>query len=128
MTSTVLRLLIISLIMALAGCGVCRTVSVNVSPQPAAADHNADPPGNSVAFVAFEGSSGGCANTASNSRNVVWSVSDTANVTISNTDDSSYGVATCVGATSGPVTVTATLPANKNHGKTVSGSGQLTCN
>jgi len=81
-----------------------------------------------VAFLAFGGGRSGCAGTAANLSDVVWSVSDTVNVSISNAQDTTYGVATCVGATSGPVTVTATLPAAKNHGKTVSGSGQLTCN
>ena len=125
----ILRIVVLLLTLAIASCGVCRTGVVNISPQSVAADHNAPAPGNSAAFTAWgSGAGDGCASTASNLGNVVWSVSDMANVSISNAQDSTYGVATCLGATSGTVTVTATLPADKNHGKTISGSGQLTCN
>lgn len=122
--------LVLSLGLVLPGCGgTCRTQSVRVMPQSDTADHNSAPPGDSVAFTAWgSGGGSGCSSTAANLGTVVWSVSDTVNVSISNAQDVTFGVATCVGPTSGPVTITATLPADKNAGKTVSGSAQLTCN
>jgi hypothetical protein len=58
--------------------------------------------------------------------NVSWSVSD-ANVSISNAKDATFGTATCLGPTSGPITVTAMLPASANHGRAVSGTASLKC-
>jgi len=63
----------------------------------------------------------------SNLMNVSWSVSDTTNVSISNAKDITFGTATCLGRTSGPVVVTATLPASASSGQAVSGTAALTC-
>ncbi len=118
----------------LTGCGdnpttTCFFGGVNVSPATATADHSAIAPGNSQQFLA-SGTNlpSGCAAAAANLRDVIWSVSDTTNVNISNIQDSTFGVATCVGATAGPATVTATLTANQNSGHQVSGTATLTCN
>ncbi len=118
----------------LAGChavvngGTCRYESLAVSPATATADHAAIPPGNGQQFLAFgRGLTAGCAAVQSNLPNVTWTVSDAVNVTISNAADTTSGVATCKAATAGPVTVTATLPADKNSGLMVSGTGSLTC-
>lgn len=60
--------------------------------------------------------------------NVTWSVSDATNVSISNVKGMTFGTATCLAPTAGPVTVTATLPASANGGQAVSGTAALTCN
>jgi len=114
----------------LASCGNdCAAGSLNVSPQNAVADHSAASPGNSDAFLAFSsGMPGGCSAAASNLNNVTWSVSDPTDVSISNSPDNTFGTATCINATAGPVTITATLPASLNDGKAVSGTATLSCN
>jgi hypothetical protein len=123
-----------------AGCGEtdCSSlIAVNVSPQSATADHNAAPPGNAMQFAAFGTAPSGCIVPAIGPKNpipqsslndVVWSVSDPTNVSISNAQDATYGTATCLAATAGPVTVTANLPANRNHGKALAGTATLSCN
>ncbi|HXE92138.1 MAG TPA: hypothetical protein VNK82_14360 [Terriglobales bacterium] len=58
---------------------------------------------------------------------VVWSVSDPVNVSISNTPGATFGTATCLGPTSGAVTVTATLPAEANAGRKLTATSTLTC-
>src|SRR6266550_2729879 len=72
----------------LAGCGnshVCASGALNVSPQNAVADHSAPTPANSQLFLAFgAGLPVGCVATQSNLINVVWSVSDPIDVSISN--------------------------------------------
>jgi len=98
-----------------------------VSPQSATVDHQAAPPGNSQQFFAFAVASPGCVAPHSNLLNVTWSVSDMTNVNISNAKDGTFGTATCIGATSGPVTITATLPAGANNGQSVKGTAALTC-
>jgi hypothetical protein len=113
----------------------CSLVGVNVSPQSAALDH-ADSNNNSQQFFAFSSVSGNCATLAasaqatmqSSRRDVVWSVSDPVNVSISNTNDETFGKATCLNTTSGSVTVTATLPASAGEGKTLIGRATLSCN
>lgn len=72
------------------------------------------------------GLSNGCAATASNLTNVSWTVSDTTNVSVTNTN----GIASmkCLGATQGSVTVTATLPASANKGHSLNATDSLTCN
>jgi hypothetical protein len=101
--------------------------ALRISPQTATIDHNASPPGNSQRFFAFAVSSPGCAVPLVNFTNVSWSVSDNTDVSISNTQGSTFGTATCVNATPSPVTVTATLPASANSGKAASGTASLTC-
>ena len=122
-------------LLAIAGCGSVTTVpdcyyaSLAVSPSAATADHAASPPGNSQRFLAWgHGTKEGCFTLQSNLSNVTWSVSDTLAVTISNAQDPTYGLATCVNSTLSPVTVTATLPADKNSGHQITGTATLSCN
>ena len=80
--------------------------------------------GASQQFLAFGQATAGCASVASNLTSTQWSVSDQQNVTISNTPGPTYGSATCLDTTAGPVTVTATVPAGH---ATVSGTATLSC-
>ena len=100
----------------------CSFSTLSVSPPSAAISV-----GSSQQFTAFGGGlSNGCAAVASNLTNVSWTVSDTNNVSVTNTN----GIATvkCLGATQGSVTVTATLPASANKGHSLNATGSLTCN
>jgi hypothetical protein len=123
----------------LAGCGgtdCSSLMAVSVSPEAATADHSAVPPGNAVQFFAFGVAPSGCFVPAmgtespipqSSLHDVTWSVSDPANVSISNTHDATFGTATCLAAAPDAVTVTAGLPADKNHGKALAGTAILNC-
>ena len=93
----------------------CSTVSVlRVGPTNAAADHMAKAPDNAVQFTAFVGQSlvhpqNACGvPTIAAAVKPTWTVSDPTNVTISSAEDATNGLATCVGATTNPVTVTGT--------------------
>lgn len=100
-------------------------VGLAVAPLTATADHVAAAPGNKISFVAGDLPPAGCPPTPGPLRlDLKWSVSDPANVTIGNTPNVDYGVATCVNATQ-PVTVTAT-GTNKN-GATIIGTATLAC-
>lgn len=133
--SCVLRLLecvCIGLVLIVAvGCGGaanCGPVGVSVSPNTATADHTAAPPGNQQQFFAsnsFPIKQGCAAITAAILNNVTWSTSDPGDVSISNTQGSTYGVATCINAVSSPVTITATQP--RQGGGTFVGTASLTC-
>jgi hypothetical protein len=105
----------------------CAMTGIVVSPGSATADHNATAPGNGKQFFALSVVPHGCAVTA-----VVlqpnWSVSDGVDVSISNVHDGSDGTATCVNATPGQVTVTATLPKSATQSKTFVASAKLKCN
>ncbi|HTE89603.1 MAG TPA: hypothetical protein VK639_11635 [Terriglobales bacterium] len=103
----------------------CSIASVGVLPASATADHSAAPPGNSQQFVAVGAVPKGCVPIPAVLIDVTWSVSDTTNVTISNTQGQTFGMATCIGTTGGPVTVTATRPAVNGH--SLSGTSTLTC-
>lgn len=120
----------------LAGCGAapptCTVTGLNLSvstlgEQPAVADHMAPAPGNQVQFYAFpqEQLKGDCAVPAvMASAQATWTVSDSVNVKISSAKDQTNGLATCVGATAAPATVTATLTLD---GFTKSAIASLSC-
>lgn len=122
----------VALCFALAGCGGnnagrCNIQSINVTPGTATVDHTAAPPGNTMQFAAFAASvPSGCAVAQSNLTTVTWSVSDPANVSIGATSGPSFGAATCKAATTGAVTVTATL--NQTGSAPVQSTASLTCN
>ena len=124
---------LLSLATLLLSCGnggvFCFFTSINVSATTTStADHSAVAPGNQVHFAAFgSGLTAGCVATQSSLMNVTWSASDSQNVTISNAKDATFGTATCVHATNGPVTVTATLPSDLNNGTAASGTSTMTC-
>ncbi len=105
----------------------CPLIAVHVSPANATADHTAVPPGNQQQFFAFGSVGPGCVSIQSNRTDAVWSTSDPANVSISNAKGATYGVATCLHSTAGPVTITATLPTGSGT-QTVSGTAMLSCN
>lgn len=124
----------VTLLLSLAffGCGgksspACKINSINVSPASATAVHTAAAPGNMQRFSAFIASEPpGCFFTLGSLSNAAWSVSDPANVSISNPPDPAFGTATCKAATAGAITVTATVPAG--DGANVSNTASLTCN
>ena len=65
--------------------------------------------------------------TQSNLLNVTWSLADLADAKISNAQDATFGVAICTNVAPAAITVTATLDASHNSGKTVTGAALLTC-
>jgi hypothetical protein len=122
------------LCLAILGCGgkspitlACKITAINVSPGSATISHTAPLPGNTQHFDAFASAvTPGCVVSQSNLTTGSWSVSDNTNVSISNVQGATFGTATCNGATSAPVTVTATVPAG--DGTNVSNTASLTCN
>jgi len=122
----VLTLLLLSALASAGNSGAdCSINSVGVLPTSATADHSALPPGNSLQFFAVGGVPKGCVSIPAILTDVTWSVSDTVKVTISNAQGETSGTATCIAATGGPVTVTATRPAVNGH--SLSGTSTLTC-
>lgn len=122
MKSHVLAASLATLALLAAGCGgggPCHIRSVTVSPQNATADHTASPPGNQVQFNATADCICGGP--------PLWSVSDTTNVTIGpgGLTDPHGGLATCLGATAGPVTVSALLIGCNDD--SASGTATLIC-
>jgi hypothetical protein len=99
--------------------------ALNILPSVATGDHSAAPPANQTQFLGFDQLVPGCPPTPSFRTDLKWTVSDPVNVTIGNTPGPSYGVATCVNATAGPVTVTASGP--NIQGATITGTAALTC-
>jgi hypothetical protein len=104
------------------GCGAAAPCTYSnvptVSPAVASVDHLAVAPGDQQQFSAFSQreptpASAGCAVPATaNPTNITkltpaWTVSDSTNVKISSAQDATNGLATCIGATKSPVTVTA---------------------
>lgn len=124
-------LLLIPLIALSAGCGGhsspdCSFVALFVSPSTATADHLAAAPGNKISFVAGNATPAGCIPQPEPLRlDLKWSVSDPTNVSIGNTPNVDYGVATCMNAAPAPVTVTASGP--NGLGATITGTATLTC-
>jgi hypothetical protein len=124
---------LLSLLIALsAGCGghsapdCSVAVALGVVPNTATADHLAAAPGNKISFFGSDVLPDGCIPQPGPFRtDLKWSVSDTANVSIGNTPNVDYGVATCINATPSPATVTATGP--NRLGATMTGSSTLTC-
>jgi hypothetical protein len=123
-------------IAGLAGCGGhstpdCTVTALNLGPAAGTADHLAASPGNQVQFSGFDALNtlpSGCLTvgiTQAMRTDLKWTVSDPVNVTIGNTLNVDYGRATCVNATAGPVTVTASGPNAK--GTTITGTATLTC-
>jgi len=117
-----------------AGCGSdkqnCNLTGLSVFPSSATADHTAGAPGNQVQFFAEAVVPKGCMVTGAvcvNCVGQIWTVSDSVDVAISN-NAGDNGTATCVGATNGAVTVTATAPAGTNKSQKVSGTAALICN
>ena len=108
----------------------CLVTGINVSPQAVTIDHSAAAPANSQMFLAFQTSSSpGCAFTAAQLQNALWSVSDPVNASISNSHDQNnvnYGRATCINAAPSPITVSASVPSG-NGSTALGANATLTC-
>jgi hypothetical protein len=108
----------------------CQITGLTVTPATATADHNALAPGNRVQFFAAAQVPKGCVSPACVNcvPGLVWSVSDPVNVSIANNaNDGTNGTATCLGATNGAVTITATALVVSGTNQTVSTKASLTC-
>jgi hypothetical protein len=79
------------------------TISAAITPATTTADHDASAPGNQAQFSVKSTASGNCPLVAD--KIGTWSTSDTVTVTIGN-QVPTQGLATCVNATSSPVTIT----------------------
>ena len=75
-------------------------MALGVAPNAATADHLAAAPGNKISYVGSDVLPNGCIPQPGPLRlDLKWSVSDTTNVSIGNTPNVDYGVATCINAT-----------------------------
>jgi hypothetical protein len=74
------------------------TLTANVAPAAATADHTLPPPGNQVQFTAQSSAAGNCPLAPDTLG--TWSTSDTTNTSINQ-----QGVATCLNATGTPATI-----------------------
>jgi hypothetical protein len=96
------------------------------------ANHASTPPANQVKFSAYSApfvvSGTGCALPQYVATvNASWTTSDTKDVTISSAADATNGTATCVNATDGPVTVTATAPTGALDYTPKTSTATMTC-
>ena len=109
-----------------------------IHPLDAAADSSANAPANqqsfqaSVAIQVVQQGDGSCPLSALRTAvHPAWANPDPDHLTISSADDATNGLATCIGATAGPVTLTATLPAGSTAlgttTKTLIATAQLVC-
>jgi len=103
-------------------------ITVQAGPASGAAppDHTAKPPANQEQFNAYTiADEGSCRLPVPiTPSRATWTVSDIGNVKISSAQDATNGLATCVRATAGPVTVTATVTLDSF---TNSGTSTITC-
>jgi hypothetical protein len=104
----------------------CKATGLVVIPANATADHNAASPGNTIQFFAHAVVPGSCVTSSAALLLPDWSVSDTVNVSISSAKDGTNGIAICLHATAGSVTVTATSP--KSPTQNFTATAKLTCN
>ena len=123
--------LLVAAVLISTGCGDanrdCNLTALSVAPRIASADHTAAASGNQVQFFAGPVTPKVCATAACvNCWGQTWTVSDPVNVSISNNANDN-GTATCLGATSGAVTVTATVQDAGKSTQTVTGAATLTC-
>ena len=102
-TQRPLCLLLSCLLMAACGAAsnTC-TVTTNIVPPTATADHSAAARANQVQFAAVSSENGNCPKFPD--RAGIWSVSDPVDATISN-QPPTQGLATCLNATSTPATI-----------------------
>jgi len=123
--------IVVTAVLVSAGCGSsqhnCDLTAFSVSPASTTADHAVSAPGNQVQFIAGPVTKGQCAaGGCINCWGQTWTVSDPVNVSISN-NDSDNGTATCLAATNGAVTITATAPVPGKSTQTIIGTATLTC-
>ncbi len=134
-------LLVLTAIVLLVSCGggatsTCYTKSVTVFPQNAIANHLSTPPGNQVQFAGKATISDGCFTIAQGYQDLLignppldWTTSDPVNTTIvtDTMNPMANGVATCVGRTTTPATITGTLSASRNAGVRLTATTTLSC-
>lgn len=121
----------------LTGCGAAApctyTTGVTISPAVGAADHLAVAPGDQQQFFALSHQEPAANSTGCPVTDVIakltptWTVSDTVNVKISSAQDSTNGLATCIGTTKSPVTVTALGVLTAGGTTQTLGTATLTC-
>jgi len=110
-----ITLLLVAIALVAAGCGNqnCQMTGLSVIPTSASADHPLATPNNQIQFSATSVVPKGCSSVACvNCSGQTWTVSDPVNISISN-GPGNNGMATCVGPTNAPVTVTAMAHASK---------------
>ena len=126
------RLVLVAFSLLLSGCGAqspnCVLTNVfKVGPLTATADHSAAPPGNQQQFTAglFPTAAPFCPIPLDVARlTPIWTNPDPLAISISSAQNTTNGLATCLTATTGPVTLSATIGKGQNvHTKTVT----LTC-
>ncbi|MEO6922396.1 MAG: hypothetical protein ABI142_01095 [Bryocella sp.] len=116
----------------LCGCGSSNSVctydlTYTASPATATKSHLSAAPDNQQQFTAqvIATPPTGCTAKGYTARAyAVWTSTDPTNISISNAADATNGLATCTGATSGPVTLTATTGPSADA---VTATTQLTC-
>ena len=121
----------------LCGCGTQNNPCVEgmdfrVVPAAGTASHLSAAPGNQVKFTAtsqpYVISGSGCAlPQIVASVQATWTTSDAKNVSISSAAGATNGLATCLGATSGAVTITATNTLNMPKTTPTMATATLTC-
>jgi hypothetical protein len=125
MKSCVLFLCATVLSVVATGCGGSAsdrcTITANVSPASASADHNAGPPGNQVQFSTTSSTTGNCPLAPDTLGS--WSTSDPVNTRISN-QAGTNGLATCIGATTTPAMISNSGTVRSDKGYT---TATLTC-
>jgi len=98
--------LVVSLVLS-SGASSASTCAIlaSVTPATATADHRAAPPGNEAQFRLYSQVTGNCPLVPDTLG--VWSTSDAANISLTTTKAQSGNnvTATCLGATSGPATI-----------------------
>jgi hypothetical protein len=137
-----LSMMLLAAIELMTGCGAAArsctyTNFPSVAPATATADHVAVAPGDQQQFSAFSQrepttASAGCAVPTANPTNITkltpaWTVSDSANVKISSAQDATNGLATCLGTTKSPVTITALGSTTPGGVSQILATATLTC-
>ena len=119
--------LLLSFSLAAVGCGStpCEVTALNVTPTLVTLNHSDAPPANQQSFLAYANNHGCLGPGATQgATDATWTSSDPTDVPIVKTSPNPAGVATCVNATSSPVTITATTAIS---GRTVTGKATITC-
>lgn len=102
-------------------------LALSVSPQSGSADHMAAAPGNQVKFGAAYGPTeqSSCKLPTVLVTNATWTSSDPVDVQVSSAPGDPNGLATCLSATSAPLTVTASY--TPTGAAAVSGTAAISC-
>jgi hypothetical protein len=131
---------VMKMLLVLVGCSVflvgCGAGSPNcvystyleLSPKTATADHSAAAPGNQQQFTSESGETAKGTDCAVplvvEQVRPVWTNPEPLEISISSANDSTNGLATCLAATNGPITLTATTGSGKSA---ATATASLTC-